>query len=487
MTLIFPAVIPSSHPVVTWGRFPHVSKRSTGGRSEKIRLSNVNIDAEIQLVFENISTEQLLELRGHWDLARGTAREFEIHPALLQAMNLTSKAQLLATTWKFKDSPQIVDICGGSLGFLLHSLEITIKSQPRRVLSPVAQGAPVVPIVAPGARWGVSTSWQAGRAGINVLNLPGASWNASTSWQPGGASITGGAMAPGAEWNVSTSWAVGSNTAPGAVWAASTSWAPGVASSQGVAPGAVWNASTSWTPGGASIPPAPRPGAAWSVSTSWAPGGATIIGPAPGASWNASTSWTPGAAQATAPGAAWNVSTSWTPGAGPVQTFANNASITIPLSPSLPSNYPSPITVSGISGRTIQSISVKLVNMTFSATPNFIVIGIVGPTGGKAYVMSRPARNAAETNITLNFADSGVAMPATQSIPWGNNATYKPYMGVNHGFPSPAPSGTYQQTFSSFVGTNPNGTWDLYVYCVSAFSGDGGVIAGGWELTLNLS
>lgn len=314
MTLIFPAVIPSSHPVVTWGRFPHVSRRSTGGRSEKIRLSNVNIDAEIQLVFKNIDTEQLLQLRGHWDLSRGTAREFQIHPALLQAMNQASKQRLLATTWKFKDAPRIVDICGGAPGFLLHSLEITLKSEPRRVLSPISQGVPVVPVVAPGARWGVATSWQSGRAGIDQLNLPGATWNVRTNWEPGRASITGGATAPGAEWHVSTSWQPGGSTVPGAVWTATTSWSPGAASSQGVAPGASWNASTSWEPGGASVPPAPRPGAAWSVSTSWAPGGATIIGPAPGASWNVSTSWGPGRAQAVAPGAAWNVYTSWAPG-----------------------------------------------------------------------------------------------------------------------------------------------------------------------------
>jgi hypothetical protein len=467
VTLIFPAVIPSSHPVITWGRFPHVSKRSTGGRSEKIRLSNVNIGAEIQLAFKNISTEDLLQLRGHWDLARGTAREFEIHPALLQAMNQASKDRLLATTWKFKDAPQIVDICGGAPGFLLHSLEITLKSQPRRVLSPVSQGAPVVPVVAPGARWALATSWQAGRAGINQLNLPGATWNVRTNWEPGRASITGGATAPGAEWHVSTSWQPGGSTAPGAAWTASTSWAPGAATVTGLAPGAQWNVSTSWTPGAATVPPALRPGAQWNVSTSWTPGGATV--------------------QTSAPGAVWNVSTSWTPGAGQVtsnsQTVANNASITIPLSPSLPSNYPSSITVSGISGRTIQSISVKLVNMTFSATPNFVVIGIVGPDGQRAYIMSRPARNAEETNKTLNFADSGSDMPGTS---WDNNATYKPYMGVDHGFPSPAPSGTYQQTFSSFIGTNPNGTWNLYAYCVSPFLGNG-EIAGGWELTLNLS
>lgn len=295
MTLIFPAVIPSSHPVITWGRFPHVSKRSTGGRSEKIRLSNVNIDAEIQLAFKNISTEQLLQLRGHWDLARGTAREFEIHPALLQAMNQGSKDRLLATTWKFKDAPRIVDICGGAPGFLLHSLEITLKSQPRRVLSPVAQGVPVVPVIAPGARWGVSTSWQAGRAGINQFNLPGASWGVSTYWDPGRASIAGGATAPGAVWSVSTSWQPGGNTAPGAVWTASTSWAPGAASATGLAPGAAWAISTSWTSGAASVPPVLRPGAQWSVSTSWAPGGATVQTSAPGATWNVSTSWQGGA------------------------------------------------------------------------------------------------------------------------------------------------------------------------------------------------
>jgi hypothetical protein len=59
-------------------------------------------------------------------------------------------------------------------------------------------------------------------------------------------------------------------------------------------------------------------------------------------------------------------------------------------------------------------------------------------------------------------------------------------------FPGPAPMGPYNTpaptgaaTFGSvFDGTNPNGTWSLYVFDDAAM--DSGTIAGGWELDITL-
>jgi hypothetical protein len=50
-------------------------------------------------------------------------------------------------------------------------------------------------------------------------------------------------------------------------------------------------------------------------------------------------------------------------------------------------------------------------------------------------------------------------------------------------FPSPAPAGPYGGNFASFLGTNPNGTWQLFV--LDPALGDHGAVNGGWSLTLD--
>lgn len=181
MTLRFPPLAPSEHPTIVAGRFPHVQMRSTGGRNARIRLSNVQIGGEIVLVYNNTSTLVLFQLYGHWTQVRGTSREFALPAELFPSMDATTRARLMATTWKFKAPPKVEDICGGQPLFLLHTVEITLIAQPRRVLSPVLINTPelslpVLPVTAPGARWATTTTWSGGAAGIDTMKAPGANW-----------------------------------------------------------------------------------------------------------------------------------------------------------------------------------------------------------------------------------------------------------------------------------------------------------------------
>ena len=324
MTALFPAVTPSEHPTILAGRFPHVEKRSTGGRVRRIGLSNVQLDGEITLTYTNIDTQQLLALLAHWRQVRGTTLDFRLPAELFPSMSSSTRARLMATTWRHKEGPKVVDICGGQPEFLLHSLEFTIVAQPRRVASPVLESVPelslpVVPVTAPGAHLRVAVVFAPGAAGINTINLPGAAWVLSPVWLPGAASTPGTSTAPGAALAVAVELTPGPTTTPSAGLNVSTTWATGKGSIGGVAPGSAWTNNVALAAGAASVSLVVAPGAALAAGVAWAPGSASITGgTAPGALLALATAWQPGGAQGIAPGAAWSVSVGWAGGAGSV-------------------------------------------------------------------------------------------------------------------------------------------------------------------------
>ncbi|MFC9599770.1 hypothetical protein ACFTQL_18125 [Peribacillus butanolivorans] len=65
------------------------------------------------------------------------------------------------------------------------------------------------------------------------------------------------------------------------------------------------------------------------------------------------------------------------------------------------------------------------------------------------------------------------------------SGTYRPTnIGVSDVLPAPAPAPAppYGSTLSVFDGTNPNGTWSLFVF--DDVGQDSGTSAGGWFLTI---
>ncbi|MBM3793077.1 MAG: PEP-CTERM sorting domain-containing protein [Acidobacteria bacterium] len=69
------------------------------------------------------------------------------------------------------------------------------------------------------------------------------------------------------------------------------------------------------------------------------------------------------------------------------------------------------------------------------------------------------------TNCNLTFSDSaGSSAPDSTVLVCGS--TYLPSVYDNSDlepFAAPAPSGPYGTAFSTFNGTNPNGTWSLFI------------------------
>lgn len=160
------------------------------------------------------------------------------------------------------------------------------------------------------------------------------------------------------------------------------------------------------------------------------------------------------------------------------ETFRNSNRISIPnFGPATP--FPSPIVVSGMTGNIIK-VTVRLVNLSHTA-PGDIGIMLVGPGGQTAMLMLNVGGLADVNNLILTFDD--LAPTAISTLVSG---TFK---STNNGlvfasFPG-APPSSGGSMLSSYNFTNPNGTWNLFVY--DSVNLDAGAIANGWELTITTS
>jgi VCBS repeat-containing protein len=167
-------------------------------------------------------------------------------------------------------------------------------------------------------------------------------------------------------------------------------------------------------------------------------------------------------------------------------TFTNTSPIQIvddgPANP-----YPSQINVQNLSGN-ITDVDLKLSGYSH-VFPDDVGVLVVGPQGQKVLVMSDVGFTCDVSGIDLTFDDE-----ATSSLPDGcaiTAGTYKPTQGtaqsgegshIDANFPSPAPAGPYGTQLSVFDGTEPNGTWSLYV--LDDTDVETGQIANGWSLEI---
>jgi streptogramin lyase/subtilisin-like proprotein convertase family protein len=146
--------------------------------------------------------------------------------------------------------------------------------------------------------------------------------------------------------------------------------------------------------------------------------------------------------------------------------------------------YPSEIAVSGLQG-TVTSVRVRLREIMHEGMAEVDVL-LVGPQGQAALVLSDVGGVAPDPiRIDVNFADAAsFAVPVPGPLIPG---LYKPTDNDpgsdGDTFPSPAPPAPYSAALSTFNGTNPNGTWKLFVADDGA-SGGAGKILGGWGLDI---
>jgi subtilisin-like proprotein convertase family protein len=139
--------------------------------------------------------------------------------------------------------------------------------------------------------------------------------------------------------------------------------------------------------------------------------------------------------------------------------------------------YPSAIAVSG-AGNVVTDVNVTVSGLTHTS-PADIDMLLVGPRGQQATILSDAGSDADVNGVTL-VLDDAAATPVGSPMVSGS---FQPTnLGGVDPFPTPSPAATGASALSAFNGTDPNGTWQLYV--VDDAAGDIGALSGGWSLRI---
>lgn len=138
--------------------------------------------------------------------------------------------------------------------------------------------------------------------------------------------------------------------------------------------------------------------------------------------------------------------------------------------------YPSTVNVSGLAG-TISNIRVNLTNLTHS-WPIDVDIVLFGPTGAHSIIMTDAIGGSGGISGRNYTFQIGATALGTSGFPASGT-----YGVVNGGAFNGlgTPSAVSSANLNNFVGTNPNGTWSLYVF--DDASGDSGSL-GSWALEI---
>lgn len=157
-------------------------------------------------------------------------------------------------------------------------------------------------------------------------------------------------------------------------------------------------------------------------------------------------------------------------------TLVSGGAVSIPaVGPA--ATYPSTVTAAGLLGR-VAKVTVQINGLTHGF-PDDLDILLVAPNGQGVILMSDAGGSLDLAGIDLVFDDAASAsLPDTAKI---NAGLYKPTnFGAVDAF-SGAPAGPYSAELAAFVGSVPNGNWQLFI--VDDGAGDAGSITG-WSLSI---
>ncbi len=134
--------------------------------------------------------------------------------------------------------------------------------------------------------------------------------------------------------------------------------------------------------------------------------------------------------------------------------------------------YPSSIVVTGQPSY-VCSMTVDLHGLTHAA-PDDVDVLLARLSGPQALVMSDVGGQNSVANVNLALSDAA-ASPLPDAGPLVSGTFQPTNVGAGDVFPPPAPAPTGGSALSAFRGTNPNGTWNLWVD--EEFSSAGGSLA----------
>ena len=142
--------------------------------------------------------------------------------------------------------------------------------------------------------------------------------------------------------------------------------------------------------------------------------------------------------------------------------------------------YPATIEASGLTG-TVTDVRVRL-NGVHHANVDDIEALLVGPHGETVLLLADAASGGQDvaTGEVITLDDAGRDTP-NQFV----SGIFKPIVpaGASTDFEAPAPPAPYGSSLSVFDGTNPNGTWKLFVRDDDGATGSG-ALTGGWSLDI---
>jgi subtilisin-like proprotein convertase family protein len=168
-------------------------------------------------------------------------------------------------------------------------------------------------------------------------------------------------------------------------------------------------------------------------------------------------------------------------------TYSSPGTIDVP-GYSVANPYPAPINVTGLTG-TVTDVNVRLNNLTHG-TIDDVAVAVQAPNGQSMMLMSGVGRFQV-TDATLTIDDEAAHQFESEVNP--TTGSYRPaQFYTSDTFPAPGPgssacnpgpvAGGSCTLASSFDGSNPIGTWKLWV--VDHLGTSSGQIAGGWSLDI---
>jgi hypothetical protein len=176
------------------------------------------------------------------------------------------------------------------------------------------------------------------------------------------------------------------------------------------------------------------------------------------------------------------------PGLAQTFGFTNSTEILITDTgnpPSMGSPYASTLDLTGVDG-VVSHVAVTLHGLRHDF-PSDLDIALVGPAGQVAMLMSEVGGNTKfpVSGLTLTLDNSATDfLPIDSMLVSGVFKPTRQFQALSFDFPEPAPAGTANAPadLSLFNGTDPNGTWQLFV--IDDSSPDSGTIASGWSLDI---